>query len=101
MNAQQALPIRRALISLDYPQPPTPLKTDNSTTHGFMHNNMQQKRSKHWDMRYHWLQDREIWNQLKVCWEKGQSNNADYFTKHHSTKHHLLTRKEKPHVNDR
>ena len=101
MNAQQALPIRHALMSLDHPQPPTPLKTDNSTTHGFVHNNMQQKRSKSWDMRYHWLRDRETQKQIKVYWEKGQSNNADYYTKQHLTKHHLLTRKEKPHVNDR
>ena len=40
INAQQALPSRHAPISLNHPQPPTPLKTGNSITHGFVHNNM-------------------------------------------------------------
>lgn len=42
MNVPQVLPIRHALMALDDTQPPTPLKTDNSTIHGFFHNNMQQ-----------------------------------------------------------
>ena len=57
-NAQMALPIRVVLQALNHPQPPTPIKTDNSTANGFIHDNIHQKRSKSWDMRYYWLRDR-------------------------------------------
>ena len=60
-NAQQAFPIRHALeAGLDHPQPLTPLKSDNSTTTGFVNNNMHQRRSKSWCMRHHWLRDKQI-----------------------------------------
>ena len=39
-NAQTAVPIRHLLISLGHSQPPTPLVTDNSTAHGFVHKNI-------------------------------------------------------------
>ena len=60
INAQQALPIRYSLISLNHPSPPILLKTNNSTTNGFIHNNIQQKHPKSSNMCYHWLCDREI-----------------------------------------
>ena len=65
VNAQQALFIRHALMALNHPQSSTPLKTENSTTNGFVNNKMQQKRSKSWDMHYHWLRDRDIKIQIK------------------------------------
>ena len=66
-NSQLALPIRHALESgLDHPQPPTPLKLDNSTTTSFANKNMPQRRSKHWDMRYHWIRDKEIQKLMRV-----------------------------------
>ena len=34
-NAREALPLRQALIDLGHPQPPTPIRTDNSTANGF------------------------------------------------------------------
>ena len=52
-NAQIAIPIRTLLHVLKQPQPPTPTKTDNSIACGFIHNNIHQKRSKSWDMRYY------------------------------------------------
>ena len=57
-NAQKAISIRYTLEQIGHQQPPIPLKTDNSTVNGFVHNNIYQKRSKSWDIRYHWLQDR-------------------------------------------
>ena len=30
-NAQTIIPLRRILIALNHPQPPTPIKTDNAT----------------------------------------------------------------------
>jgi len=100
-NAQVALEIRRILEVLNHPQPPTPIKTDNSTANGFIHNNIHQKRSKSWDMRYYWLRERQTKNQFRFFWAKGIDNNADYTTKHHATKHHLQMRREKKYVRDR
>jgi hypothetical protein len=45
-NAQTAIPIRIILEALNHPQPPTPIKTDNTTANGFIHNNIHQRRSK-------------------------------------------------------
>ena len=91
-NTQMAIPIRRMLEKLNHIQPPTPIKTDNSTATGFIYDNIHQKRSKSWDMRYYWLRDRILQKQFKFFWEKGESNHADYFTKHHATIYHRATR---------
>ena len=91
-NAQQAVVIRQILHDLGHPQPPTPIKTDNSTARNFVHATLKQKRSKSWDMRYHWLRCRETQKQVKIYWEPGTENNADYFTKHHPPKHHCAMR---------
>ena len=39
-NVQITLPIRVLLEALNHPQPPTPIKTDNSTAHGFVYDNI-------------------------------------------------------------
>ena len=57
-NAKTAIAIRRSLDILGHPQPPTPIKTDNSTALGFVKNLVHQKRSKSWDMRFHWLREK-------------------------------------------
>ena len=89
INAQLALPIRHTLESLGHVQPPIPIKSDNSTTTGFVHGNIHQKRSKSWDMKFHWLRDKETQKRLKVYWDKGENNLADPYTKHHPTTYHL------------
>ena len=91
-NAQTAIPIRTILKALGHPQPPTPVKTDNSTTNGFIHNNIHLKKSKSWDMRYHWLRDKEAQRLFQFYWDRGSNNNADYYTKHHPTYHHKSMR---------
>ena len=57
VNAQFAIPIRHTLIALEHLQPLTQMKTDNSTAYKFVHNDMKQKMSESWDMRYNWLRD--------------------------------------------
>jgi hypothetical protein len=91
-NAQRAVPIRIALEDLGHPQPKTPVKTDNSTAEGFANKSMRQKRSKAWDMHYHWIRDRDAQGQFIFYWAKGLNNWADYFTKHHSPSYHIATR---------
>lgn len=92
INAQIAIPIRNTLEALGHKQPPTPIKSDNSTATGFANDNIQQKRSKAWDMRYHWLRDKETKKKIRVYWDKGSNNLADPYTKHHPTKYHLELR---------
>ena len=43
-------------------------------------------------MLFHWLCNRYAQEQLKVFWEKGINNNADYFTKYHPHKHNQYRR---------
>ena len=93
VNSQLTIPIRQSLQALGHIQPPTPIKTDNSTAYKFVHNDMKQKMSKSWDMRYNWLRDRDtIQKMLRIYWEKGSKNWGDYFTKHHPPSHHKIMR---------
>ena len=91
-NAQTGIIVRTALNELGHTQPKTRLKTDNTTATGFVHNNIKQKKSKSWDMRFHWLREKHIQEIFNIFWEKGLKNLADYFTKHHSTLYHQKMR---------
>ena len=55
------------------------------------------KKSKSWDMRYHWLRDRQTQNQFQFYWKTSKDNYADYFTKHHATTHHRQIRHQYVH----
>ena len=98
-NAKSAVPIRYLLSEIGHPQPQTLICTDNSTAAGFVNNNIQMKRSKSWDMNFHWMRDKETLKQFKIMWTRGSNSNpnlnngADYFTKHHATVHHRNMRK--------
>ena len=52
MNAQLALPMRITLEELGHPQPPTPIKTDNTAANGIINGTVKQQRSKAIDMRF-------------------------------------------------
>jgi hypothetical protein len=94
LNAQEAIPIITALEEMGHKQPPngTPLETDNSTAHDILKAQVRMKRSKAFDMRYHWLKDRIRQNQFNLYWAPGKLNRADYFSKHHPPSHHRLMR---------
>jgi hypothetical protein len=87
-NAQSGSPLRVTLAELGHIQPPTPLRTDNSTGFGILNETIKQKQSKAMDMRYHWLTDRVRQKQFDVYWRPGRENLGDYHTKHHSAQHH-------------
>ena len=93
-NGQNIIPLRVILKALNHPQPPTPMETDNTVAHGFAKSNIKIKRAKAWDMRYHWLRDRETHKEIDIYWSPGKTNGADYFSKHHPPSHH---RKMRPH----
>jgi hypothetical protein len=92
LNGKEAIPIRTTAIELGHPQPPTPIKTDNTTAHGILTKSLRPKLSKAFDMRFHWMKDRIQQQQFHLYWEKGTQNMADYFTKHHPPRHHKLMR---------
>ena len=95
-NAQTSIPIRYILTQMGHPQPPTPLKTDNTTTRAYTYNNIMGKKSKAWDMNLNWLRDKETHKEFNIFWEKGNSdktfNESDYYTKHHPTIYHRQIR---------
>jgi hypothetical protein len=92
LNAQQAVPERTTLAELGHPQPPTPMRTDNTTACGIMNKTVKQKQSKAMDMRFYWLQDRTQQDQFKIYWAPGSVNLADYPTKLHQESHHKTIR---------
>ena len=60
-----------SLFALDHKQPATPLKLENSTTEEFVKFGMKPKCSKTWDMKWHWLIDKDVLEKLRVYWDKG------------------------------
>ena len=66
LNVQQAVPIRTDLIEMGHTQPPTPINTNSLTSYGILIGNMRQKRSKDFDMRFHWMRCRMKHNQFRL-----------------------------------
>ena len=54
-NGKISIGMCLALIELDHKQQETPLKKENYTTEEFVNLGMKPKRSKTWDMKWHWL----------------------------------------------
>ena len=52
-TAQTILHIQTLLKAPGHRQPPTPLKTDNSTANAFVNKLLRQQKSKSWDMKFH------------------------------------------------
>lgn len=91
-NTQATIPIRHIIEALGHLQDPTRIKTDNSTACGFVGNNIISRRSKTWDMRYHWVREKQEDGTVLVYWVKGSDNDADYFTKHFQASYHCSIR---------
>ena len=91
-NAQVAIPIRYILTQIGHTQPAMLLKTDNATALSFIQNNITQKRSKSWDIRYYWLRDKQLQKIFEFYWQASAKNMADYHTKHHPVHHHQTVR---------
>ena len=91
-NARDATVLRSILDSFGYPQPATPIQTDNKCAHGIANDTVKAKRSKAFDMRYYWLKDRVKQKQFYIYWREGGHNLADYLTKDHPAAHHRKMR---------
>jgi hypothetical protein len=93
LNGKEAASQRTTLKDMDFPQRcPTLIVCDNLCAVGITNSTVKQRRSKAWDMRFHWIRDRVRQDQLDVVWRKGSVNLADYFTKDHPTKHFMSMR---------
>ena len=82
-NCQNVIQIRIKLGEMGHPQPPTPVKTNNTIALGYIESNIRQKRSKSWDKKYNWLCNRDLLEYFRFYWDKGLNNFGNYFTKHH------------------
>jgi hypothetical protein len=91
-TAREMIPLRNALEEMGWPQPKSPIQTDNSTANGFIHDTIIQRRIKMIWMRLHWLRCRAAQGQFRFYWERGSTNLADYHTKHHPPAYHLAHR---------
>ena len=60
MNAKETVLNRTALTELDHPQTLTLIETDNTTAHGIITFTIEQKLTKVFDIRWHWLRDRVL-----------------------------------------
>jgi hypothetical protein len=79
--AQNAVPHRRTLHDLGYPQQATLLRMDNTVAIGLAEARINAKRSKTMDMRFFWLVDRIRQGQFTSAHIRGEWNLADFFTK--------------------
>jgi len=92
-NAQTAIELVHILKALGHPQTAVPIKTDNATAASFVNDTLKRKRSKSWDVRFHWLAENQRNKTFQIYWDKGANNLADYHTKHHPPSHHQKMRK--------
>jgi hypothetical protein len=92
INAKTAVSMRHTLKELGHPQPPTPMQTDNKTTHDLLTNKIIPKALKAMDMHFHWLRCCKAQGQFRYYWRPGTQNLADYFTKHSPENHHKANR---------
>jgi hypothetical protein len=88
-TGQMASGLRKTLLDLGYPQPPTYILVDNEVASGIASNTIEPKRTKSIDMQYHWLRDRVQMQEFIVIWRKGMYN-LDFFTKPLSVKDHQV-----------
>ena len=81
--AKEMVPLRQSLIAMGWPQPKSPIQTDNTTALGVANKTIIAKRMKSMDMRLWWLRCRESQGQFRYFWGPGPNNLADYSSKAH------------------
>ena len=74
ITARKLLPMRQTLIEMGWPQPPSPIQTDNTTAEGVVNGTIVSKKLKSMDLRLHWLRCREAKKKFQFYWDKGPNN---------------------------
>ena len=87
-NMKEGVIQRIALEEMQWPQPPTLITVDNTTSVGLVWDTIMANKSQAMDMHLHWIQDRAQHCQFLAIWDPGKLNKADYFTKLHAPIHH-------------
>ena len=73
------LAMRYTLIELGWPQPATPITTDNTTATSIVKGTCKMCKSKSMDMRYHWIRERcNEFKEFVVTWEAGKSRASEH-----------------------
>ena len=67
-NCQAACPIRVTLEEMGWPQPATPVRTDNQVTKGIVTRTVKQRRSRTINMRFYWVKDQVDQGQFRIHW---------------------------------
>ena len=78
-NVMMGIVIRSILLDLGHIQPPTPVRTDNTTALGIVHDTIKQIRSRTMDMRFHFIRDCMLQGQFHIYWDPGKNNVGDYY----------------------
>lgn len=86
--AKEMVPLRNSLVEMGWPQPKSPIQTDNTTALGVANKTIITKKMKSMDMRLWWLRCRESQGQFRYYWGPGTTNHADYPTKAHPDVYH-------------
>ena len=92
ITAKKCVELRQTLQEMGWPQLPTPMQVDNTTTVGVVTNTIIPEQTKSVDMRLWWLQFRTNQKQFRPYWASGKENLADNASKHHPNQHHLSQR---------
>jgi predicted transposase YdaD len=77
LNAKEATLLRTSLEEMGYPQPPTPLQTDSTTTMGYNNDTIKQRCTRAMDMCFYWGKYRVKQGQFHVYCGPGYHNLAD------------------------
>jgi hypothetical protein len=88
ITAREVIPHHQTLIDMGWPQPKSPIQTDNSTAAGVTNNTIVPHQSNMMDMGFWWLCCQESQDQFCYYWDAGSKNWADYNTKHHPDSYH-------------
>ena len=76
------VPLQNTLIEMGWPQPKSPIQTDNMTAMGSTNKTIVNKYFKSLYMQLWCIQDRESQDQFRYYWAPGSENEGDYSTKY-------------------
>ena len=83
ITAQEMIAMRNTLKEIQWPQPKSPIQTDNSATSGIVNNTILPRKFNTIDLHLHWLRCREAQGRFQYYWASGSLNWGGYSTKHH------------------
>ncbi len=88
INAQEMIPHCQTLIAMGWPQPKSPIQTDNFTAARVTNKTIVPCRAKMMGMQFWWLRCHAPQDQFCYYWDAGSKNWANYHTKHHPDTYH-------------